>query len=228
MKNIKVFYNYLLVRLKIRKILPSYYIKKVKVIDNKEKLVRIDLNKDIIISNKLNPPIYLREEVYKKLLVFINDLKKKNLKIKIYDAYRSYEEQERSWNRRYEETKKQYPELDEKELERLTKLKVSKISNINNVGGHQTGGAIDITLIDKNGKELNMGTNYSQHNIKTKTESKELTKEEKDNRQLLVKSLENLGFVNYPNEWWHFSYGDKMWAAYKYKKSCPYGYIEPK
>lgn len=228
MKNIKVYYNYILVKLKIRKILPAYFIKKVKVIDNNEKLVRIDLDKDIIISSKLKSPIYLREEVYKKLKIFSKELKDKNLKIKIYDAYRSYDDQKKSWDRRYKETKKEFPDLSEKELERLTKLKVSKITNINNVGGHQTGGAIDITLTDKDGKELNMGTDYSQHNNKTKTNSKMLTKEEKSNRELLLKSLEKLGFVNYPNEWWHYCYGDKMWAAYKFKKSCFYGYIEPK
>ena len=228
MKKIKVFYNYILVRLKIRKILPSYYIKKIKVIENNEELVRIDLDKDIIISSRLKKPVYLRKKVYEKLKKFSKELKQKNLKIKLYDAYRSYEEQKKSWDRRYEETKSNNPNLDSAELERLTKLKVSKITSIDNVGGHQTGGAIDITLVDKNGKELKMGTEYSEHNNKTKTSSKELTKEEKENRELLVKSLEKLGFVNYPNEWWHFCYGDKMWAAYKYKKSCPYGYIEPK
>ena len=73
-----------------------------------------------------------------------------------------------------------------------------------------------------------MGTKYSQHNNKTKTKSKLLTKEEKENRDYLLKSLEKLGFINYPNEWWHFCYGDKMWAAYKFKKTCFYGFIEPK
>lgn len=228
MKKIKVFYNYILVRLKIRKILPSYYIKKIKVIENNEELVRIDLDKDIIISSRLKKPVYLRKKVYEKLKIFSKELKQKNLKIKLYDAYRSYEDQKKSWDRRYKETKSNNPNLDAAELERLTKLKVSKITSIDNVGGHQTGGAIDITLVDKNGKELKMGTEYSEHNDKTKTSNKELTKEEKENRELLVKSLEKLGFVNYPNEWWHFCYGDKMWAAYKYKKNCPYGYIEPK
>lgn len=33
------------------------------------------------------------------------------------------------------------------------------------------------------------------------------------------------GFVNYPAEWWHFSYGDKMWAAYSYKKYAFYDII---
>lgn len=34
------------------------------------------------------------------------------------------------------------------------------------------------------------------------------------------------GFVNYPGEWWHFSYGDQLWAAYKNKKYAIYGSID--
>lgn len=34
------------------------------------------------------------------------------------------------------------------------------------------------------------------------------------------------GFVNYPNEWWHFCYGDRMWAAYSGKKTCFYGLVK--
>ena len=42
---------------------------------------------------------------------------------------------------------------------------------------------------------------------------------------LVDESLINAGFVNYPAEWWHFSYGDKLWAAYSNKKSAMYGEI---
>ena len=35
--------------------------------------------------------------------------------------------------------------------------------------------------------------------------------------------MQRAGFVNYPAEWWHFSYGDKMWAAYSHKEYAIYG-----
>lgn len=225
--NLRVIYNYILVRLGIRSVLPSECIKKVKVLENHDKLVRVDLNDDFVIADELLKPVYLRKTVYDKLREFSKQLKSKGLKIKLYDAYRSYENQERAWNRRYAETKKQFPDLSEDEIERRTRLKVSKVVDKDNVGGHQTGGAIDITLVDENMVELNMGTKYSVHNNKTKTKNPDLTEEERDNRNYLVSSLEELGFVNFPNEWWHFCYGDKMWAAYKFKKTCMYGYIEP-
>jgi len=32
------------------------------------------------------------------------------------------------------------------------------------------------------------------------------------NRQLLCQVLSSVGLVNYPTEWWHWSYGDRYWA----------------
>ena len=33
-----------------------------------------------------------------------------------------------------------------------------------------------------------------------------------DRRSLLFSVMEQAGFVQHPNEWWHFSYGDQLWA----------------
>ena len=43
------------------------------------------------------------------------------------------------------------------------------------------------------------------------------------NRKLLLRTMQKQGFVNYPNEWWHFCYGDKLYAAYKFEKQAIYG-----
>jgi D-alanyl-D-alanine dipeptidase len=93
-------------------------------------------------------------------------------------------------------------------------------------GGHQTGGAIDITLCDVHGSDLNLGTKIPEHNNKTKTKSFFLQKEEFVNRNILQKAMIKAGFKNYPSEWWHFCFGDKMWAAYSWKSKCFYGHID--
>lgn len=31
-------------------------------------------------------------------------------------------------------------------------------------------------------------------------------------RQLLAEAMAAAGFVRHPNEWWHFSWGDQLWA----------------
>lgn len=225
--NIRVLFNYVLVRMGIRHILPAYFIRKVKIEENNDSLVRIDENEDMILSDRMKMPVYLRSQVYEMLKDFIDIVKKDGYKVKLYDAYRSFDEQQLSWNQRIKDTKAENPELSDEEIERRTNLKVSRIDGKENVGGHQTGGAIDITLVDSDGKELDMGTKYEEYSEKTYTKNNTITEEQKRNRRYMLFKLENLGFVNFPAEWWHYSYGDKMWAAYKNKKICIYGYVEP-
>jgi len=46
------------------------------------------------------------------------------------------------------------------------------------------------------------------------------------NRKVLLDVMKKNGFVNYPGEWWHYSFGDRMWAAYLRKKVCHYGPVQ--
>lgn len=46
-----------------------------------------------------------------------------------------------------------------------------------------------------------------------------------ERRRLLCKVMNKEGFANYPGEWWHFSYGDQLWAAYRYKRYALYSSI---
>ena len=43
------------------------------------------------------------------------------------------------------------------------------------------------------------------------------------NMKVLYDAMTKAGFANYPLEWWHYSYGDRMWAAYSGKEECFYG-----
>jgi D-alanyl-D-alanine dipeptidase len=83
--------------------------------------------------------------------------------------------------------------------------------------GHQTGAAVDLTLveIDESGsevRELDMGTKMQEFNARTLTQNPLVTADQRENRELLLKAMEDAGFVNYPEEWWHFSYGERLWA----------------
>jgi D-alanyl-D-alanine dipeptidase len=35
--------------------------------------------------------------------------------------------------------------------------------------------------------------------------------------------MTDAGFANYPNEWWHFSWGDQMWAKMAGERAAHYG-----
>jgi zinc D-Ala-D-Ala dipeptidase len=82
---------------------------------------------------------------------------------------------------------------------------------------HSTGAAVDVTLVDRQGQEINMGSpideisdrsfpNYFQ--TATDPEARSIHQ----HRQLLFQIMNKSGFQRHPNEWWHFSYGDQMWA----------------
>ena len=72
---------------------------------------------------------------------------------------------------------------------------------------HTTGGAIDLTLIDRDGNELNMGTAFDAFTQATHTDFYEETDEDiiKQNRRILYSAMTSVGFTNLPSEWWHYS-----------------------
>lgn len=43
------------------------------------------------------------------------------------------------------------------------------------------------------------------------------------NRDLLAAALDAAGFINYPAEWWHWSYGDRYWAFQTSRETALYG-----
>jgi D-alanyl-D-alanine dipeptidase len=91
---------------------------------------------------------------------------------------------------------------------------------------HTTGGAIDCTLVDEYGAELNMGSPLNAADDRSNTDAQSISIEARANRDLLSGTLQRVGFVNLPTEWWHFSYGDQYWAAFSHVAAAPYGSLE--
>ena len=91
--------------------------------------------------------------------------------------------------------------------------------------GHTTGGAVDVMLFYC-GKEIDCGDSYLEFTANTPTWSNALSRSQQRNRFILYNAMTRAGFVNYPLEWWHFCYGDKMYTAYKFEKKAFYGKVE--
>jgi D-alanyl-D-alanine dipeptidase len=51
--------------------------------------------------------------------------------------------------------------------------------------------------------------------------------EARAHREILGKALSGAGLVNYPTEWWHWSYGDRYWALTTGAPAALYGPAEP-
>lgn len=175
---------------------------------------------------------YLRRTVYDKLAEAQN-LLPSDLKFCLYEGYRSLELQKKLFDDRYQKLKDLNPELSYQELFVKTIKMVSPVSNLDgstNIPPHSTGGAFDIYLIDKNNRIIDMGikvANWTQDvdGSISKTDSNKISPEAKENRAIMSKALLQVGFVNYAQEYWHWSYGDRYWAYHKNEKKAIYGSI---
>jgi D-alanyl-D-alanine dipeptidase len=87
---------------------------------------------------------------------------------------------------------------------------------------HSTGGAIDLTIRWRGGDPLWMGSLFDDaseiahtahfEGVATDAAFSFSAEEARANRRLLYWLMREAGYASNPNEWWHFSYGDQMWA----------------
>lgn len=91
---------------------------------------------------------------------------------------------------------------------------------------HTTGGAVDIDVIDINTKKpIAMGCPPNTDDERAALHSPAITKEEYDNRLVLLNAMLVAGFAPHHNEWWHYSYGDTRWAVFYEAHYAHYGII---
>ncbi len=129
---------------------------------------------------------FLRPEAAKAIAKAHKILKTKGLGgLKMFDCYRPRPYQRRLWD---------------------------KMPNSNYVtppwkgSQHTRGLAADLTIIDKEGKELDMGTPFDTFSEKAHSDSKNVSKQVLENRKILRGVMESVGFKGIRTEWWHFSY----------------------
>lgn len=153
--------------------------------------------------------MFVRESVA-KALVKAREFLLKGYNFKIFDGKRSIEDQRRIIQICEIDFKNRDPKNWKENLVKFTggyeSLKQELPSNT-----HGQGGAVDLTIIDKNGKELNMGDDtFDKREALTYYERKSnLTKGEReirDNRRLLKKVMKKSGFESYAPEWTHWGY----------------------
>ncbi|RJQ58042.1 MAG: peptidase M15 [Stygiobacter sp.] len=73
---------------------------------------------------------------------------------------------------------------------------------------HNRGAAVDITLIDAEGNELDMGTPYDDFTERASFASKDVSEKAYLNRKLLRETMIQFGFDPMETEWWHFDFKD--------------------
>ena len=176
--------------------------------------------------------VYVRRTVQDRLLAAAK-LLPDGYKLKIFDAWRPAAVQKALFYDYYDRLKREERNagLSEAELMALTRCFVSYPSKDPcQPFVHATGGAVDLTIVDAAGRELNMGTDFDDFTDEAHTACFERSGDTavRDNRRLLHNIMLAAGFTNFPSEWWHYDYGDQFWAAQKQCSAIYTGiYSEP-
>ena len=126
----------------------------------------------------------LRKAVVLKLLMVQYYLLEKGYRLKIFDCYRPYSIQFRMW---------------EKVPDPRFVARPSKGSN------HNRGSAVDCTIVDSLGRNLDMGSGFDDFSEKSRFNYPWLTEEQKKNREFLRRVMGMFGFEGISTEWWHFN-----------------------
>ena len=127
---------------------------------------------------------YLRLKTVKAMIKANKSFIKKGYKIKIYDCYRPLDIQKKMWKI------VSNPEY---------------VANPSKGSIHNRGGAVDITLVDSNEKEVPMGTDFDFFGIEAGHNYPYVSAEVKQNRLLLKTIMSNSGFNSFDSEWWHYN-----------------------
>jgi len=132
----------------------------------------------------------------------------------VWDAYRPLEVQAALFDAYLAELVAVHPEMPAESLEEAAARYVTPPSrSLVAPPPHLTGGAVDLTLGHADGSIRDLGTSFDAFVPEAETHAFERTNSAaRDLRRLLFWSMHAEGFTNYPEEWWHFDFGDQFWA----------------
>ena len=188
-------------------------------------------------------PWVLRESVLNRLVEAQQYLSERNphLQLALFDAWRPISVQKFMFNYTIQETcKSRGIDIDDHSLnETITEI-IEEVGrfwakpsfNPSTPPPHSTGAAIDVTLADMKGNPLDLGGEidfigaksipdfYEEDSLRMPYSKQQVFH---NRRSLLFSVMEQAGFVQHPSEWWHFSYGDQLWAWLSKKGNAIYG-----
>ena len=226
--------EYLLARIfslgyrQIRFVLSRSAWKRVSVSESWEEVVTVTPTERIVtglVAKSYEASFQVRRSVAEKLDRVSKSLPD-GLVLVLIEGYRPLKVQQESWDAKVAMVAQEHPEWDIQHVEHQVGLVIARPLPLAN---HNCGGAVDVTLAHADGTLVDMGTPYPNHAMgaewykKFKMFSSLITPAQSANRLLLRKAMESEGFVWYPGEWWHYCYGDRMWAVYTNRKACMYG-----
>ncbi len=144
------------------------------------------------------------------------------MKLLVLECHRPLELQRRYWEADLAALRERHPDWPE---ERLLRENAKFVAPPWIVPPHSTGGALDLVLVDEDDGELDMGSALNEEGPLMRTDADGISSKAKANRRTLLEAMGSAGFVNYPHEWWHFSYGDRYWAYITGRSAARYASV---
>lgn len=144
------------------------------------------------------------------------------LRLMVFECFRPPALQKQIFDGYSDTLRRAHPDWDAVAL----RMAASRFVSPPELAPHSAGAAVDLTLCAEDGTELDMGCPlnatpeesdgacYTGHPVGA---------EARHHRTVLGAALAEAGFVNYPTEWWHWSFGDRYWALQTGAKQARYG-----
>jgi D-alanyl-D-alanine dipeptidase len=183
--------------------------------DNGEELVDLRTLPDLLLDDRKQDPggawAHLRRGVAERVLTAQSQLPD-GVRLLVVEGHRPPSLQRHYFESHRDDVRRLHPDWSDDQLTAETSKHVSPPE----VAPHPCGAAIDLTLI-ADGAELDLGTPVNATPEASSnacfTDAVNITDEARQWRAVLSSAMAAAGLVNYPAEWWHWSYGDRYWAA---------------
>ncbi len=168
--------------------------------------------------------IYVRSELAKRLQDAAEKLDSK-YRLVIHAGHRPVGVQKQILIDCAKDYKDEHPEASDEEAMEHARTFVSDPET--SLPPHVCGAAIDVNVIEiATGKQLDFGSKVNDDVDASFLYYPDLTQGQKDNRLMLVTAMLDAGLASCKPEWWHFSYGDQVWAWFYGKENSLYSPVD--
>lgn len=183
------------------------------------------LYKEYIATNPNYDAVYARSELAKRLVVAANSLPTRYTMI-LRAAHRPIEVQIKLLNMLRDQYASDNPNVSAEEALAYARTFVSDPEV--KLPPHCCGAAVDVDMLDNETAQLvDFGCPMNTDGEISYLHSDLVNEVQRANRMMLLEAMLAAGFASFPYEWWHFSYGDQMWAHFYEQPRALYGLIEP-
>ncbi len=164
---------------------------------------------DKLFLNALETNDWRIRRVIRDKVVACSEALPDGLCLMVFEAFRSRARQWELWNPVFTNITQNNPSWSKTQIYTEASRWVSPPDGFGS--GHQAGAAVDLKLAQADRTELDFGGQMKGLSGVAPTDWP-VSSEIRKNRDMLVSAMHAVGMINYPDEWWHFCYGDRLWA----------------